>query len=256
MGNFEYGFDRTEYLLKIVKWFSMKDDRIIIERIYNQLLGELESQKTPRNQMDITERKRILMECYRSFKSDEFRAGLKGKSSKKIAQDFGEDILGILKRKYDMSDKFSHGLISSKKLPDGTNKKMVGVKPLAEDDERTIPYSDGESGFIIQQIGELIYSDGINLIDDIKQYRVTVPTGYHRTVDRIVFTKKIDFDLLGQDDNYEESSQMAPGEVQDDDSGFYTYQISPTYALTVDPIAVTAAKIIEKREKAKENQGR
>ena len=73
MANFEYGFDRSEYLLKIVKWFSIKNNKITIERLYNKLLEELESQKNPRNQMDITERKRILMECYKSFKSDEFR---------------------------------------------------------------------------------------------------------------------------------------------------------------------------------------
>lgn len=291
MGNFEYGFDRSEYLLKIVKWFSIKNDKLIIERIYNQLLVELEKQKTPYNQMDITEKKRILMECYKSFKSEEFRYGLRGKSPRKIAQDFGEEMLGIQKRKYDMSDKFIPGLITTKKLPDGRNIKLVKVEPLKADDKDGIPYVGEEmwSGFVIEQIGYLIYHDGENFIDDIKQYRVTVPTGYGTEIERTVFTKKIDYDLLCQDENYAEaiytelltpanidksnsggyigeivvSNEMSPGEEKEN-GGFYTYQISDRKnsngqtlngrALSVDPHVVTACKIIERREKAKNKE--
>lgn len=294
MGNFEYGFDRSKYLLKIVEWFRIKDNKIIIERIYNKLLEELERQKNPHNQMDITEKKRILMECYRSFKSDEFRYGLRGKNSKKVAQDFGEEMLGIQKRKYDMSDKFVPGLIGDKKLPDGRNLKLVKVEQLKADDTERIPYVDDETGFIIEQIGYLIYNDGEEYIDDIKQYRVTIPIGLHKEIERIVFTKKIDYDLLGVDENYTEaiytelltpanidksnsggyigeivvSNTMTPGEEMDD-GVFYTYQISDRKtsngqdfngrALSVDPHVVTACKILERRAKMKnkdKDQGR
>lgn len=289
MGNFEYGFDRSEYLLKIVGWFSIKNNKIVIDRIYNKLLEELEAQKTPYNQMDITEKRRILMECYKSFKSDEFRYGLKGKTPKKIAQDFGEEMLGIQKRKYDMSDKFIPGLITTKELLDGRNFKLVKVEQLKADDTDGIPYVGEEmwSGFVIEQIGYLIYHDGENFIDDIKQYSVTIPTGYHTEIERTVFTKKIDYDLLGNDENYAEaiytelltpnnidktnaggyigevvvSNKMLAGEEKEDDGGFYTYQISDKknsngitlngYALSIDPHVVTACKILEKRQKAK-----
>lgn len=289
MGNFEYGFDRSKYLLKIVEWFRLKDNKLVIERIYNKLLEELEGQKTPHNQMDITEKKRILMECYKSFRSDEFRYGLRGKNPKKIAQDFGEEMLGIQKRKYDMSDKFIPGLITTKKLPDGRNFKLVKVEQLKADDKDGIPYVDDETGFIIQQIGYLIYNDGEEYIDDIKQYRVTIPIGLHKEIERIIFTKKIDYDLLGLDENYAEaiftelltpanidksnaggyigeivaSNTMTPGEEMDD-GVFYTYQISEKKtsngqtlngrALSVDPHVVTACKILERREKLKNKE--
>lgn len=285
MANFEYGFDRRDFLLKVVRQFNSKSNKYIIERVYNQMLEALQKQKSPYNQMDITEKIRILKECYKSFKSDEFRYGLRGVSPIKIAQDFGEEMLGILKRKYDMSDKFCPGLIGSRKLPNGINYKMVGVKPLEADDQAGIPYIDEERGFIIEQIGTLGYSDGEQIIDNIKQYRVTVPTGYGTEIERIVFTNKIDFDLLGEDENYAEaiytellrpnnidksnaggyigevvvSKQMIPGEEKGDDGDFYTYQISNTHAITVDPIVVTACKILERRQKAKnkdESEGR
>ena len=282
MGNINYGFDRSAYLLRMVGYFNKKQNKLVRERLYKRILAQLEEQKSPYNQMDITEKIRIVKECYRSFKSDEFREGLEGKSPKKIAQDFGEEMLGIPKRKYNMSDKFSPGLIGSKKLQDGTNKKMVGVKPLGVEDKNGIPYIDEEKGFTIEQIGKLIYNDGIDIIDDIKQYRVTLPVGYRKSIERTVFTKKIDYDLLAMDENYAEaiftelltvnnieqanaggyigeivpSKDMAPGEEKDDENGFYTYQVSPTYAFSVDPIVVTATKILEERQKVKEQDER
>lgn len=289
MSNIEYGFDRRKFLLQIVGQFNTKigivnpeRDKMMMERVYNQMLTALEKQKKPSNQMDITEKIRILKECYRNFKSDAFREGLKGKSPKKIAQDFGEEMLGIFKRQYDMSSMFSPGLIGSRKLPDGKMKKMVGVKPLADNDERTIVDIEEDMNITIQQIGELIYSDGIDIINDIKQYVITLLDKNGKTIEKTVFTNNIDLNLLSNDTNYAKavftellninniehsnaggyigeivpSKKMIPGEERMDESGFYSYQINTDYAITYDPIAVSAAKIIEKRAQEKKQEWR
>lgn len=281
MGNYEYKFDRIAFLEKLVGQFMTKKDKNIMERVYNQMLTALEKQITPFNQMEVTEKKRILKEWYRSVKSDEFRAGLKGQSSKKIALDFADEMLGIPKRKYDMSDMFNPGLIASKKLSNGVNKKLVDVKKLNENDRRRIPYVTEYGDYIIEETGELVYIDGINLIDGIKQYSITMPNGVNGKIERKIFTNKIDFDALETEKEYSEafftellsannmdksnsggyigelvkSNGLKPGVEKIDEGGFYTYGINK-YAISYDAMAVTAAKIVEEREKKKENMER
>lgn len=281
MGNYEYKFDRIAFLEKLVGQFMTKQDKNIMERVYNQMLAALEKQITPYNQMDVTEKKRILKEWYRSVKSDEFRAGLKGQNNRKIALDFADEMLDIPKRKYDMSDMFNPGLIASKKLSNGVNKKLVDVKKLNENDRRRIPYVTEYGDYIIEETGELVYIDGINLIDGIKQYSITMPNGVNGKIERKIFTNKIDFEALETEKDYSEafftellsannmdksnsggyigelvkSNGLKPGVEKIDEGGFYTYGINK-YAISYDAMAVTAAKIVEEREKKKENMER
>lgn len=278
MGNYEYKFDRIAFLEKLVGQFMTKQDKNIMERVYNQMLVALEKQITPFNQMEVAEKKRILKEWYRSVKSDEFRAGLKGQNNRKIALDFADEMLDIPKRKYDMSDMFNSGLIASKKLTNGVNKKLVDVKRLNENDRRRIPYVTEYGDYIIEETGELVYIDGINLIDGIKQYSITMPNGVNGKIERKIFTNKIDFDALETEKDYSEafftellsannmdksnsggyigelvkSNGLKPGVEKIDEGGFYTYGINK-YAISYDAMAVTAAKIIEEREKKKQD---
>lgn len=274
-----YGFDRRDFLLAKIGQFNTKKDDESVERMYSQLLAGIERMAATHSEMDIAEMKRLLRECYDRFKKEEYRAKVKGMSPRKIAQDLEEEVLGILKRKYDMSDKYSDGLITDRKYPDGTTRKMVGLKPLKDDDERTIPYVDDEWKIIIQQIGTLLYSDGVTGIEDVDQYKITIPIRNGKQKEYDVFAK-INFDLLAYDENYRQavfgellsrnnielsnaggyigeivpSTRMEPGEEREDESGFYTYQISRTHALSVDSMAVTAAKIWEARQKGKQQE--
>lgn len=278
MSNYKYGFNRIEFLEKLVRQFMTKEDKQVMERVYNQILVALEKQCTPYNQMDIAEKKRILKEWYRNVKIYDFRAGLKGQSSRKIAADFADEMLGIPKRKYDMSDMFNPGLIASKKLSNGVNKKLVDVKTLKENDRRGIPYVTKFGDYIIEEIGELVYIDGINLVDNVKQYNITMPDGCGKKTEKKIFTNEIDFDLLETDKEYSEaffdellsfnnmdranaggyvgelvhSNGLKPAEEKISEGGFYTYGINK-YAISYDALAVTAARIVEEREKKKEN---
>lgn len=282
MENYEYKFDRIAFLERLVKQFMNKKDKQVIEKVYNQILEALDKEMTPYNQMEITEKKRILKEWYRSAKSDDFRRGLKGQSSKKIARDFADEMLGIPKRKYDMSDMFNAGLIASKKLFNGVNKKLVDVKPLSNDDERGIPYVTKYQDYIIEEVGELVYIDGINLVDNLKQYRIIMPDGHGKKTEKEFFTNEIKFELLEYDEEYSDAfftellssnnmdksnaggyigelvprNGIEPAEERIDNCGFYTYGINKKWALAYDTMAVTAAKIIEEREKKKENMER
>lgn len=278
MDNYEYKFDRIAFLEKLVGQFMTKQDKQIMERVYNQMLKALDKEITPYNQMEITEKKRILKEWYKSVKSDEFRAGLKGQGYKKIALDFADEMLGIPKRKYDMSDMFNSRLIASKKLSNGLNKKLVDVKSLPVNDRKRIPYVTEFGDYIIEEIGELVYIDGINLVDNVKQYSITMPDGCGKRTERKIFTNKIDFDALEAEKDYSDaffsellsinnmeksnaggyigelvpSNGLKPGNEKIDDGGFYTYGINK-YAISYDAMTVTAAKIVEERERKKEN---
>lgn len=281
MGNYEYKFDRIAFLEKLVGQFMTKQDKDVMDRVYNQMLTALEKQITPYNQMDVTEKKRILKEWYRNVKIEEFRAGLKGQNNRKIALDFADEMLDIPKRKYDMSDMFNPGLIASKKLSNGVNKKLVDVKKLNENDRRRIPYVTEYGDYVIEEIGELIYIDGINLVDGVKQYNITMPNEEMGKIERQIFTNKIDFDALETENDYSEaffsellslnnldksnaggyigeivtSNEIKPGEEKISSNGFYTYGINK-YAISYDAMTVTAAKIVEEREKKKENMER
>lgn len=278
METYEYKFDRIAFLEKLVGQFMTKKDKQLMERVYNQMLKELDKQINPYNQMETVEKKRILKEWYRSVKSDEFRAGLKGQNHRKIALDFADEMLGIPKRKYDMSDMFNPGLIASKKLSNGLNKKLVDVKILKEDDRRRIPYVTESEDYIIEEIGELVYIDGINLVDNLKQYSIIMPDGCGRKTERKIFTNEIDFNALETEKDYSEaffnellsfnnmdksnaggyigelvhSNGLKPTEEKIDNGGFYTYGVNK-YAISYDAMAVTAAKIIEEREKKKQD---
>lgn len=278
MEKYEYKFDRLAFLERLVGQFMTKQDKRVMERVYNQMVTALEKQITPYNQMDIAEKKRILKIWYDSAKSDEFRSGLKGQSNRKIALDFADEMLDIPKRKYDMSDMYCPGLIASKKLSNGVTKKLVDIKKLSEDDVRRIPFVTEYGDYIIEEIGELVYIDGINLVDNVKQYNIVMPDGYCKKTERTVFTNNIDFDALSTDKDYADaffnellsfnnmdksnaggyigelvrSNGLKPAEEKIDDSGFYTYGINK-WAISYDSMAVTAAKIVEEREKKKQD---
>lgn len=298
-----YGFDRRAFLFSKVAQFKTKnieniqlpkednlnsEERLkrmnshldaIIDRMYSQLLTEIEKMSGTYSEMDITEMKRLLKECYNKFKKEDFRAKVKNMSSKRIAQELGEELLGISKRKYDMSNLYCEGLIADKKYSDGSTKKMVGLKPLDSNDDRTIICVNDEANVKIQQVGTLLYSDGITGIDNVGQYKVEIPIRNGKQKEYVVFSK-IDFDLLASDANYQEavfgellsgsnielsnaggyigeivySTGMEPGNERKDENGFYTYQISDSYALSVDSMAVTAAKIWDARQKDKQQE--
>lgn len=284
MGIVNYGFDRSDFLLTVMGQFNNKPNKEAVERIYNQLMEALNKQSTPYNQVIITEKRRILMETYGKFKNDEFRKKSKGFSPRKISTDFEEEILGTQKRHYDMSHKYDKGMIATKTLADGTQKEMVGLKPL--DELCSIFYDEYGREFIIQPTGRLMYQSGVSDFDYMTEYTIEIPISNTRKKEfKGIFTN-IDLNLLTEDKKYAEAvfgellskntlehtnaggyiGQIVPSrsipqhqENDDEESGFYTYQVNDTHALSVDLVAATAAKIWKDRQKAKNkdmNEGR
>lgn len=252
------------------------------------------------NSKEHLEKRKILERCLALFRSQKFKEHVKKEKSERgiLEQEYvtretrlanlhkiaeyseeltdrlSEIVLGDLKRKYNMSDKCTTGML---KTGTPVRLKMVqnGLNVFAQD-------SFGNT-ITIEHIGTLEY-DTLSSNEYICQYRITKQTSQNNSKTYDVFSY-IDLNALNEDENYrkavienllsdnniefsnangyigkinnttESQKQLNVGE-EIDDTSYYRYQISPEYALEYDGERIEAIKTYNRQQERQKGEDR
>lgn len=290
MGNMKNTpFNRREYLKSNISGLLQSETKGL-----NLVAGRLNAlNKQPSlNSGDNAQKRKILEKCLALFNSQKFKEHIRkeksergileqqyvtsetrldnlkriGKYAEELTDRLAEIVLGDLKRKYNMSDKCTAGVLDARSLvrhqtvPNGFS--VTG-------------YDDLATAITIQHIGNLYYdtlSSNESICqyriqkhlspDDIKSYEVFSYIDLNAFNDDIEYQTFVLRDLLS-DNNIEFSNangyigqirntsqskqQLKVGEELDSD-GYYRYQISPSYSLEYDGERIEAIKTYQKQQ--------
>lgn len=276
-------FNRKRYLQSIVQNMINKRTSEAISGVYNISLEALDKDEKSIAQ----EKRKILENCYSIFSRVEIRkavldARMKNKLEGSALADLvlniiTEKVLGDRKRKYNMSDKFSEDRISTKiNKKSGLPEKAVNFNPLNKEISISLSNELGHE-FSISKTGTLSYHDGI-IEESIDKYNITKKISDTHIENYEVFSH-IDFLKLEKDKKYKQAvlnellninnielsntcgyigeiedtrhqpKKLEVGEQYFNPNGFYTYQISPYFALTYDYMPLTAVMLYDQNNK-------
>ena len=282
-------FNRREYLKSNISGLLQSETKGL-----NLVAGRLNAlNKLPSlNSGDNAQKRKILEKCLALFNSQKFKEHIRkeksergileqqyvtsetrldnlkriGKYSEELTDRLAEIVLGDLKRKYNMSDKCTTGVLDARNLvrfqtvPNGFS--VTG-------------YDDLATAITIQHIGNLYYdtlSSNESICqyriqkhlspDDIKSYEVFSYIDLNAFNDDIEYQTAILRNLLS-DNNIEFSNangyigqirntsqskqQLKVGEELDSD-GYYRYQISPKYSLEYDGARIDAMQTYQQQQ--------
>lgn len=190
--------------------------------------------------------------------------------ARELTERLSEIVFGDLKRTYNMSRLASTGMVSTVECPDGTTQKDIKYAPdrvMSKDITGLL----GET-ISIHYIGRLDYKCSPSANNYISTYIVSKHIKDEMVMEPCVLFSNIDMNLLDNPDykdtvantllsknNIELShaggyigeihpqSTLKPGSEQFS-SEFYTYQISPKYALVYDGEKIEAVKACKEQE--------
>jgi len=277
---------------------------------YEDLLNRINNDKNPQNINDNMERRKIIEKCRDLFKDISMKEKLdaeiayfekemisatgKKPTTSQVAKDlfqtFSEELMGIAKRTYDMSELSSNNMLSLAKRPDGTVQKAVAYASFDEMKQKIqsnykreiqapekILQDKYRNPIHIQFMGcltyktrstnEYIYKFNITKNVNGKEKSYEIFSNIDIFASNMKNSKEygdiIASELLS-DNNLERSnadgyigeihpqSALEPGDEKFD-GGIYTYQINPKYALVYNGERIEAIRAYKQQEMMKKS---
>lgn len=269
-----------------------------IRTVYSKFISKLNSDKNNDHRAQNDERRKILENCLTLFTDIKMKKQIEAERealkkqlnefehrgpdyerepshselAKRIISAFPERLFGDNKRKYDMSHKYSSGIIAARKAPDGSTVKGVKLVPVGGIHTPSWCLQDNYGRLIsIHLIGRLQYLNGFGEGGYLEQFSVEISrANSDEDEDEYIVYTNINMVEMGENFRYTdlvikellnknnielsnacgyigeitstkgESKKLSVGQEFDDEGGFYRYQVAPDYALMYDPEQLSA----------------